>query len=301
MPVGYNEAHGRGYTRQTVNKYICYIKQCFDYGALRDYFDESIADFLRRVPQLKKGRTTAPDQRRGKPVDLSVMLSVLPHLSPVVADMVRIQYLCGMRPGEVCNMRWCDIDEGVVVSSSSPGTWRYIPFTHKTENRNCLLQKPINKEAQEILEQDYIAVKRAAPESFLFSPADTMRIRNEKLRKNRKTLNKRGEVQPSHKNRKKKNPKRAPGLQYTVCSYRNAIRSVCIRVGLPVFTPHQVRHSSATVVRRVHGLDGAQALLGHSDAKTTEIYAELDFERAVSASKVLTLRTIPADSPAPAG
>jgi hypothetical protein len=61
----------------------------------------------------------------------------------------------------------------------------------------------------------YLVEKADTPEAFLFSPADTMRDRAVELRKNRKTLNKKGEVQPSHKNRRKENPKRTPGEQYS--------------------------------------------------------------------------------------
>ena len=35
-----------------------------------------------------------------------------------------------------------------------------------------------------------------------------------------------------------------------------------------------LRHSFATRVRESHGLDAAQAVLGHATARTTEIYAE---------------------------
>ena len=38
--------------------------------------------------------------------------------------------------------------------------------------------------------------------------------------------------------------------------------------------PNQLRHSVATRVRKEHGLEAAQVLLGHSKADTTQIYAE---------------------------
>jgi integrase len=37
------------------------------------------------------------------------------HLSPVVADMIRMQLLTGMRPGEVCGLRWCDLHQDYLL------------------------------------------------------------------------------------------------------------------------------------------------------------------------------------------
>lgn len=40
------------------------------------------------------------------------------------------------------------------------------------------------------------------------------------------------------------------------------------------WTPLQIRHTVATKVRKTHGLEGAQAFLGHSSIDATQIYAE---------------------------
>jgi site-specific recombinase XerC len=46
--------------------------------------------------------------------------------------------------------------------------------------------------------------------------------------------------------------------------------------------PNQLRHSFATRVRKEHGLEAAQVLLGHSRADVTQVYAERN-ERLASA------------------
>jgi site-specific recombinase XerC len=46
------------------------------------------------------------------------------------------------------------------------------------------------------------------------------------------------------------------------------------------FHPHQIRHTFATEVRRQHGLEAAQVLLGHRQLSATQIYAEKDVEAA---------------------
>src|SRR5262249_3125333 len=44
--------------------------------------------------------------------------------------------------------------------------------------------------------------------------------------------------------------------------------------------PNQLRHTFATQVRREHGLEAAQVLLGHSRADVTQVYAERDVKKA---------------------
>jgi site-specific recombinase XerC len=51
-------------------------------------------------------------------------------------------------------------------------------------------------------------------------------------------------------------------------------------VVVPNWHPHQLRHSQATEIRRHHGIDAAQEVLGHTELATTEVYAETDREKA---------------------
>jgi site-specific recombinase XerD len=41
-----------------------------------------------------------------------------------------------------------------------------------------------------------------------------------------------------------------------------------------------LRHSAATIIRRQYGAEAAQAVLGHAELSTTEIYAEKSLEAA---------------------
>ncbi len=66
------------------------------------------------------------------------------------------------------------------------------------------------------------------------------------------------------------------GEFYRQASYYNAIRRVCQKHGIPHWTPNQLRHTAATRIRRSAGVEVARILLGHSDVRTTELYAERD-------------------------
>jgi integrase len=67
--------------------------------------------------------------------------------------------------------------------------------------------------------------------------------------------------------------------------YNNAIKAACKRAGVPRWTPNQLRHAGGTEVRDKFGLEYAQAVLGHANAKTTEIYAKVSFEKAAKVAR----------------
>ena len=272
-----NERNGKPLTRKTVNRYIGLIKQAFKHGAKYGFVSPSTHHALQVVDQLRKGHTSAPDNPSVKPVDPDVFERTLPHLPKRVADMCRVQRLCAMRPQDVCNLRACDIDR-------SGDVWLYRPPGHKTAHLGDVLTKYIGAAAQAIL-TPYLIEKADNPEAFLFSPTDTVRDRSIEKRRNRKNLSKKGEVQPSHQNRRKSNPKRAPGEQYSTDSYGRAVTRACKRAGVPPWSVNQLRHRAASDIRKKHGLEAAQVMCGHKRASTTEIYAEVDIEKAVKVAR----------------
>ena len=74
--------------------------------------------------------------------------------------------------------------------------------------------------------------------------------------------------------------RRRPGDAYTTVAVRNAVYRACDRAGIPRWHPNQIRHTVASKVRHLHGLEAAQVVLGHARADTTQIYAERDLARA---------------------
>jgi integrase len=85
---------------------------------------------------------------------------------------------------------------------------------------------------------------------------------------------------------------RAPKSYYDVAAYRRAISRACRKAFDPDgerakrgeaherFSPNQVRHTAATLLRRLYGVEAVGVILGHSSVKQTEIYAEIDVAKA---------------------
>ncbi len=249
----------RGLARETVNRYMRIVTHRLVPWAL----DESLiragtAAELSQVRPLKRNRSAARETEPVRPVADSVVEATLPLLMPNTADMVRVHRLTGMRPGELCAMRWRDIDESGVP-------WVYRPEHHKNEWRSQPRVVLIGPRAREILGRhrggerpfspvaavaERMAAKRAARTSPFYP------CRDERY------------------TRAKENAAHRPGEAWTTQSYGRAVKEACIRGGIEPWGVNRLRHTFGTAVRRGFGLDAARAALGHADgSRVTDRYS----------------------------
>ena len=185
--------------------------------------------------------------------------------------MVQLQLLTGARPGEVCKICPCD------VTIQTNGVWVYRPEGHKTEHFGKERRIYIGSEGQKVLRP----FLDREPEAFCFSPAESETERNAERRKNRSSP-----MTPSQASRKPKAHRGSPPKDhYMKGSYRRAVVRACRKAGAEQWSPNRLRHSQATIIREKYGIEAAQVVLGHSDAGTTQIYAERDFEMAARVMK----------------
>ncbi len=133
-----------GKSRSYVNDLIQVIKQNFKWAVAQEMLPVTVHQALATVPGLKKGRSPAREPEPVRPVAEHIVEATLPHLSDVVADMVRFQRLTGCRPAEVCLLRPCDVD-------TSGDVWIYRPESHKTEHHGRERIICVGPKAQEIL------------------------------------------------------------------------------------------------------------------------------------------------------
>ena len=251
-------------TRQTINKYQARILAVWKWAVSEELVKPDCWQALRAVPGLRAGRSAAPEAPPVLPVAEETVNATLPHLPRVVADMVRLQLRTGMRPAEVALLTPRDVDR-------SGRVWVYVVRDHKTAHRGKDRKVFIGPAAQAIL-APYLDSKPDAP-CFRVSP-------------------------------------RPEASAYPTAAYRRAITRACeVAFGMPkelrvipadtksedkvrrqaeaakwraehCWAPNQLRHTFATLIRKNHGLEAAQVLLGHSEADTTQIYAERDAAKA---------------------
>jgi integrase len=255
-------------SRPYVNRALQWVRRMFKWAVGEELVPVSVLAALQAVEGLKAGRTDAPEPPPVKPVADATIDATLPHLTPVVADMIRVQRLTGMRPKELCSMTTAELD-------MSGDVWVYRPSKHKTQHHGKTREIVLGPKAQAIL-RPYLTGRRLnAP---LFSPADAEAQRKAMQRANRKTP-----LTPSQRARDERNaakPKRKYRPAYDTTNYGQAIRRACDAAGIPRWAPNQIRHTRATELRREFGLDAAGAVLGHAKLETTQIYAEKNQEQA---------------------
>lgn len=254
-----------GACRTTINQNVHRIRRIFRWGVENELVRAGVLNALETVTALKQGRTLARESEPVRPVPEAHVDAVLRHVAPQVAAMICLQRLTGMRSGEVVIMRPCDIDR-------SRDQWAYRPVKHKNRHRGQIREVYLGPTAQKIL----TPWLNRDPESYCFNPAEAEAARNAVRRQNRISP-----MTPSQSRRcRKPNPKRAKRDHYNRDSYRRAIEYGIKKAGVPHWHPHQLRHACATRLRRDHGLEVAQVVLGHRTAAVTEIYAEIDRAKA---------------------
>ena len=163
--------------------------------------------------------------------------------------------------------------------------WSFTPPKHKTAHKGKHRKILIGPKAQVIL-RPYL---NRPENSFCFSAREQWEKSIEKRIASgtihRKVLRGINDDRP-----------RAPRDRYSTDSVRRAVHRAC-DIAFPApeefdndqvaqwqrahrWSPHQLRHMAATEARRVGGLDCAQLLLGHSDQRVTQRYAEIDLTLA---------------------
>ena len=258
-------------SRSYINAQVGRIKRIFKWGVSEELVPPSVLHGLNSVAGLREGRTEARETAPVLPVDEDVLERTLGHLTAVVADMVRLQRLTGMRPGEVCILRPCDVDR-------SGDIWLYRPASHKTQHHGRERIVCVGPQAQALLLK-YLA---RSPEDYCFQPRDSEAKRRASLSETRKTPYSCGNRPGTNR---KRNPKKKPGSKYTSASYCRAIQYACKKAGIEKWSPNQLRHAAATEFRREFGLEAAQVLLGHSKADVTQVYAERDLSKGIEAAR----------------
>ena len=273
------------WSRGYINKQVDRLRRMFRWAASEELTPVSVYEALRTVPGLRKGRSSARETEPIRPVDDDTIEMTIKQMPAVVADMVRLQRLCGARPTEICLLRPCDVERSEEV-------WRYVPASHKTEHQNRQRVIFIGPRAQEILRPYLLRGEHV----YCFSPTESERKRRDAQHANRKTPLNCGHRPGTNRKRR---PKRKSGKRYTNGSYRRAIHRACDKA-FPVpteiakdpeagikyqkshrWSPNRLRHTCGTEVRRRFGLESAQCVLGHAQANVSEIYCERDLSKAL--------------------
>lgn len=260
----------RCWSRKVVNQRINRIRHVFKWAASEELLPTALYEALRTVQGLQVGRTIATEYPDVAPIADDIVEKTLPHLHATARAMVQLQRFTGIRPGELVIMRPCDIDmDGIMVDDIR--VWVYRPGHHKTAWRGHSKAAVIGPRAQEILRP---FLNRPA-DAYCFSPREAMAARH--AERSRRRESKRYGAAATELG---KHEQAMWGNRYTICSYGQVIRVACVKHGIEVWSPNELRHSMGTQTGAEFGLDAARTVLGHKDPKITTLYAARDLREA---------------------
>jgi len=160
---------GKTLCRRMINDYVGNIKRIFAWGVEEEIVQPNVAFALKAVKNFRQNEEGVFDHPEKEDVPLSVVSATLPFLAPVVAVMVQIQWMLGMRPNEVFRMRVGDIDR-----SRNDGLWYYVPGSYKTAEFVGKIVFPLGEPVQRLLAPYLIGKK---PMDSVFSPRTAMKER----------------------------------------------------------------------------------------------------------------------------
>jgi integrase len=257
---------GKGWSRGHVNTCVAVIIRAFKQAVAREVVTAASVVALQCLKPLTRGEQGAPEGEKVLPVPLADVVAVKPYLSRQAVAIIDVMLLTGARCCEVTIMRPVDIEAGKV--------WTFKPTHHKSEHHGRERLIHIGPRAQAIVEQ-FMAGRPL--DAYLFSPAEAEAERRAAQHAARVTPLSCG----NRPGKRLTDPKRQAGDHYTTESLRRAISRACKAAGVEAWSPHQLRHTAATELRRAAGVEAASIILGHSSATLTDrVYAERDHLKA---------------------
>lgn len=257
--------------RTTINKQMRRAVAIFKWGVAHELVSPITHQAIAALEPLKRGRSDAPELEPVRPVALDVIEATKRHVPETVARMIDLQRLTGMRSGELLGMRPCDL-------TMQGDAWTYTPERHKTWHHGHARTVYFGPQAREILRA--VIKPDVAGRVFAAYTRDSYR----------RAITRGCDLAEAEAREKAGLP---PAWLCSACNkswpiYDDYRRHRLARHDdvagpepsrerlVPRWFPHQLRHTYATDVRRLFGLEAAQVALGHRSLDVTLIYAERD-------------------------
>lgn len=236
--------------RSTINKRLQYVHRFIGWCVEQGIAEPEQLVSIKSVRKLRRGRYGVRESEPVRAPSMDDVRAALPLMPVSLRSMMRLIIHTGMRPGEARIMRACDLE---VMQHKGERLLCYTPPRHKTAHLGKSRRVFIAGSGCELVQSRISTLIGSSlfepcTQGYLFSPDND------------------GERCYSHN------------------SVHQGVRRACVRAGVK-WTPNQLRHLYATISRA----DGVQLeligdLLGHSDVRTTQIYAEPDERAAIEAA-----------------
>ena len=253
------------YSRNYLNKLVNNVRAVYAWGVGRRLVTRESHHVLHKtyVKPLYFGETDAPESPERTDVKNENVEIVCKYLQPIYRDIIRLLELTGMRPKELCDLSWDQIDQ------SDPTAWIYKPVLHKNACKNKTRYIGFGSRCQAIL------LKYREEKGCIFTPRAVLLEHWAIQTANRTT--------PARKSR-------STGTKLAKCrdrlssdliskAVRKAVRKAIENDELSEgWTPYCLRHKRVTEQVDSSDIHEAQTLAGHSSPITTQIYDHTDIK-----------------------
>ncbi|MFN6194232.1 MAG: tyrosine-type recombinase/integrase, partial [Planctomycetota bacterium] len=110
-----------GVGRDYLNKMLATVRAMLEWAAREERLGRDQFRDLREVESLSREDLPGRDHRVEKYCPTAAEVERIAQAAGgIVGRMIRVQFACGLRPGELLRMRWCDLDRTEVA-----GCWTY--------------------------------------------------------------------------------------------------------------------------------------------------------------------------------
>lgn len=243
-----------GRERKSINASIRRIVRMCRWAVAEELCPTSVVVALDCIDGLKKGRSQAREGEPIQPVKLADVDAVKPTLPVPLQGAVDFQLATAARPSEALNLRLAEIDR-------SGDVWIYRPGSHKTEHHGKGRLVLCGPKAQAVILKH---AKSTDPDAYVFAVPGS--DGKKAYRRDNYGLAIRRACERTHNM-----PKELRYLKRDADAELKAKAAAWRREH--VWTPNQLRHTAATEIRKIAGVETSQTVLGHADLRTTEIYA----------------------------
>jgi integrase len=137
-----------GWCRNVVNQRVNRIRTCWRWAERQKLVPKGSHQHLCTLPGLPKNSRRVRHTAPRKPASREDVEAVAAKAHPRIAAMLRLEYLSGMRPGELRTMKMSELDR------SNPDVWVYTPGRYKTQRLDNAPERRVylGKESQAILQ-----------------------------------------------------------------------------------------------------------------------------------------------------
>lgn len=233
-----------------INDLVGRIKRMYRWAMLDGLVSDAAYHALHSTPQLKPGEYGSVTLSKRRPVSIAHVRPVMRKVSRIIRDMIRVQWITGVRSGSLVMAAPEQFDRSVTP-------WIWHP-RHKQEHTGEVMVVYVGRKCRAILARH---MEGAEPTDPLFSPR---RIR--KSQRYRKAYSAGSYRQAIARGIERANAD-------IIAAALNAVPPIPEPPLLPPWTPHAIRHAKGHAIRKKHGIEAAQAVLGHASIDATEIYS----------------------------